>query len=95
MNISKASAPSMHAGTQRVATFQFCEVVDECLIGTCAPQLPLLTLLYLEKQGQTLLFHRLHYTRRLFHHLCHPRRLALLHALADSAVNEAPAGSNA
>lgn len=39
MNISKASAPSLHAGTQRVATFQFCEVVDECLIGTCPPRL--------------------------------------------------------
>lgn len=59
------------------------------------PQLPLLTLSYLEKQGSSLLFHWLHYTRWLFHHLCHSRRLTLQHALPNSTVNSAPAGSNA
>lgn len=77
--------------------FQFCEVVDECLIGSSSPAPPsTLHALIPGKQGQSLLFHRLHYPRRLFHHLRHPRPTPHpLHALADSAVSEAPVRPNA
>lgn len=93
MNMSKACAQEHGVWL----LFQFCEVVDECLIGSSSPVPPsTLHALIPGKQGQSLLFHRLHYPRRLFHRLRHPRRLpSHLHALADSAVSETPVRPNA